>query len=61
LIDGQGAEKFKQKGPAISRKPLIYMVAEDGIEPPTRGFSTALGFQLNQPLAALAQHPVPFH
>ena len=35
----------KKKGPAISRKPLIYMVAEDGIEPPTRGFSIVPGFQ----------------
>ena len=42
----------------LSRKCLIRMVARDGIEPPTRGFSAGLGrfekIKLNQPLAAFA-------
>src|SRR3972149_10893871 len=29
----------KRKGATISRNPLIYMVAREGVEPPTRGFS----------------------
>jgi hypothetical protein len=29
----------KNRGHGITRKPLIFMVPRDGIEPPTRGFS----------------------
>jgi len=37
--NGNQFASTKEKGPAISRKPLISMVAREGIEPPTRGFS----------------------
>mgnify|MGYP007116748106 CR=1 FL=1 len=32
---GPGTMGKQKKGPAISRKPLIYLVAREGIEPPT--------------------------
>jgi hypothetical protein len=52
---------FHTKIPA-ARKPLI-LVAREGIEPPTRGFSVSFrGFQgfVNQPLAASCR-PLPRH